>query len=111
MAEIGKNIQRFRTENGYSQRALAELLNVSQVTVSYWESGRNEPSIENMMDMCEVFHCTLSELLGRIDPLMKAAIQAERMQRLNATIYDFDTNQFNELIAFAEFIRFRDGLQ
>ncbi len=42
-------IKRFRGLQGLTQEQFAAKYNVTQVAVSYWESGRNEPPAELLM--------------------------------------------------------------
>lgn len=46
MANISKNIKRLRKENNLTQETLAEKLFVTRQTVSYWETGRNQPTLD-----------------------------------------------------------------
>lgn len=51
-----KNILKdIRTKNGMSQDDLAELLNVSQKTVSSWEIGRTSPKPHQMQHISDIF--------------------------------------------------------
>jgi len=43
-----------RKELGESQATFAKRFNVTQTTVSYWESGRKEPSVKNYIRMGNV---------------------------------------------------------
>ncbi len=43
-----------RKELGESQVTFAKRFNVTQTTVSYWESGRKEPSVKNYIRMGNV---------------------------------------------------------
>lgn len=46
-----------------TQEALAEKLDVSRQTVSKWESNEAYPSIEKIIELCDIFSCTLDQLL------------------------------------------------
>lgn len=61
-----ENLKQLRKENGYSQTSLASILNISVKTISHWETGYSEPSIQQLLDLCEVFDVTVDELLCRI---------------------------------------------
>lgn len=39
VAKVSKNIKKLRTDNGLTQDALAEKINVTRQTVSSWENG------------------------------------------------------------------------
>ena len=45
----------------------AQLLGVSQPTLSSWESGRKSPTIENLEKMADLYDVTTDYLLGRTD--------------------------------------------
>lgn len=60
---IHENIKKMRQSRNISQKELAERLHVAQNTISSWETGRTEPSIGAIEDLCRVFQCQKSDLL------------------------------------------------
>lgn len=64
---LSKRIRERRNEMGLSQPALASELNVSQQTVSGWETGKNIPEMPMLITLCNFFGCEVDSLLGRID--------------------------------------------
>lgn len=61
---LGTNLQYLRRESGaMTQEKLAEQIGVSRQTVSKWESGEAYPELSKLMDLCEIFHCKLDDLL------------------------------------------------
>lgn len=52
---IGKQIKRSRVSLGLTQQALADQLNVSQPLVAQWETGRSQPTEENLKKLTELF--------------------------------------------------------
>ena len=63
MANFSVNLQRFRMERGMTQEQLAERMGVSRQTVSKWESSASYPEMEKLLALCELFGCTLDELV------------------------------------------------
>lgn len=71
---LGSNLQYLRRESGgLTQEKLAEQIGVSRQTVSKWESGEAYPELHKLMDLCEIFHCRLDDLL-RQDMAARASI-------------------------------------
>lgn len=64
MANISKNIKRLRKENKLTQDALAEKLFVTRQTVSYWETGRNQPTLDMLGDLAEALNCSPLDIIG-----------------------------------------------
>ena len=64
MANISKNIKRLRKENNLTQDALAEKLFVTRQTVSYWETGRNQPTLDMLGDLAEALNCSPLDIIG-----------------------------------------------
>lgn len=60
---FGRNLKNFRKERKLSQRGLADALNVSWHTVSHWETGYSEPSIDQIKMLANFFEVTTDELL------------------------------------------------
>lgn len=50
------DIKKERLAIGYTQAKLAQKLGVTEKSVSKWESGRGEPSFENLQKMCIIFN-------------------------------------------------------
>lgn len=61
---LGASIKSYRLKNGLTQNELAEKLNVSYQTISKWENDTNEPDIRTLNMLCEIFNCTLNELVN-----------------------------------------------
>lgn len=61
---LGKNLQYLRRKNGnMTQEKLAERMGVSRQTVSKWESGESVPEVSKLIELCELFSCTVDALL------------------------------------------------
>lgn len=60
---FGENLKSLRTERKLSQKTVAEYLNVSWHTISHWETGYSEPSIEQIKLLAKFFEITTDELL------------------------------------------------
>ena len=68
--KIGKFIAELRKERGLTQRELADLLAISDKTVSKWERGSGLPEVSLMMPLCHELGITVNELLSakRLSP-------------------------------------------
>ncbi len=62
--EIGRFIAELRKEKGWTQEELANQLYTTQKSVSRWETGRNTPSIDMMLDMADLFEVGVEEILS-----------------------------------------------
>ena len=62
--KIGQFIKSLRKENSLTQREVAERLNVSEKTVSKWETGNGLPEVSLMLPLCKLFGISINELLS-----------------------------------------------
>ena len=60
-------LRELREEQEMLQQQLANLLQVQQATVSAWELGKNEPSIEMLKKLASVLGCDVNYLVGFTD--------------------------------------------
>ena len=62
--KIGKFIACCRKEQALTQKALADILMISDKTVSKWECGKGLPEVSLMLPLCKVLNITVNELLS-----------------------------------------------
>ncbi len=60
---IGERIKELRIENKLSQKDLASILNVSNKTVSHWESNYTEPPLQMVVVIKKYFNVSYDDLL------------------------------------------------
>lgn len=59
----GKRIAELRKSKGLTQQELAERLNLSNKTISKWETGAGSPDISNLLILAEALNVSVDELL------------------------------------------------
>lgn len=92
---FGENLQNIRKRENLSQEELADKLNVSRQSVSKWESGISYPEIEKIIMICEIFQCSMDELVkGEI----KTSVLGGKQE------YDCFFTKFSKGIAFGVFL-------
>jgi len=57
-------LKELRKARGYTQKDIAERLDVSLVTVGSWESGASKMSEEHLVKLAKFFKCSTDEILG-----------------------------------------------
>ena len=62
--KTGKFIQKMRKEQQLTQRQIADKLNISDKTVSKWETGNGLPEVGLMLPLCSLLHINVNELLS-----------------------------------------------
>ena len=60
---FSKNLKTLRLQFKLSQTKLASMLNVSFKTISHWESGYVEPSIDTLIKLKEIFSVSYDDLI------------------------------------------------
>lgn len=61
--QTGKLIAELRKQQGLTQQQLADKLNLSNKTISKWESGSGSPDISNLPILADVLGVSVDELL------------------------------------------------
>lgn len=62
--KTGKFISDMRKKKSYTQRQLAEILGISDRTVSKWETGKGLPDVSLMLPLCDALDISINELLS-----------------------------------------------
>lgn len=61
--KIGQFLKSLRKEKGLTQEKFAEIVNVSNRTVSRWENGNNMPDLDILIEISDFYEIELRELL------------------------------------------------
>lgn len=64
---FAENLKSLRLEKNLSRKQLANVLNVSERLISYWENGARECNFDMLIAIADYFDVTLDYLLGRTD--------------------------------------------
>ena len=61
---LGERLQKQRMLINISQKEAAIAIGVSASIISNYESGERTPSLENLVSLARLYHCTTDYLLG-----------------------------------------------
>lgn len=65
MKIFGTRLREVRKSKKLTQKELAEQIGIKQNSYSDWETGKNEPSFENLIKLADLFEVSLDWLFGR----------------------------------------------
>lgn len=91
---LGDKLQKLRLQFNMSQKEVAAIINTSPSIISNYESGERTPSVENLMALANLYHCSTDYLLGfqtnendnTLDVSMLSKEQKILLQKLLATM-------------------------
>jgi len=63
---LSEKLKRYRTNSGFSQKKVAELVGVSRQAVSKWEGGQSMPSSEKLIALASIY--------GTMIPLLACSV-------------------------------------
>ena len=72
MKTIGQIIKEKRLAKGWSTYRLGKEIGVNHVTIFSWETTKTFPNALYLVDLADVFGCTIDELCGRDPTKIKA---------------------------------------
>jgi transcriptional regulator with XRE-family HTH domain len=62
---IGSTLAELRKNNGFTQKELAKIFNISEGTLAHYEQGLTPPSAAMLIKFADYFHVPVDYLLGR----------------------------------------------
>lgn len=62
-----ERLKDLRIEHGYKQEEMSRKLNLTASAYGYYEQGRNEPSLETLYKIAQLFQVSIDYLLGEIN--------------------------------------------
>lgn len=65
MQDLNIKLAMLRKEHGYTQEQLSDFLNLTRSAISNYELGLNEPSLDTMVAIADLYGVSLDWLMGR----------------------------------------------
>ena len=62
---LSEKLQQLRAKYGYSQKQVADLIEVSPSIVSGYETGERTPSTDVLLQLANIYKCSTDYLLGK----------------------------------------------
>lgn len=94
---------KYREEHKLNQTEFAELIGVTRNQVAEWESGRNNPKLDSIIKLAELFGCTTDFLLCVTD---------EANENVKVAFYNqhggLTEEQIKEVEGFIDYLKKRD---
>ena len=96
--DLPEKLRLLRSENKYTQKQLAELLDVSPSIVSGYETGERTPSLENLIALAQLYDCSTDYLLGLHHEEPSITIDAQGLTIHQITGFNFCYERVDFLI-------------
>lgn len=65
--ELGKILREKRKELGYSMEYVAQLMGITKMAVSNWETGKRSMYAESLADYCAILGTTMQEVFDLME--------------------------------------------
>ena len=78
-----------RKERGYTQEQLSDFLNLTRSAISNYELGLNEPSLDTMVAIADLYGVSLDWLMGRTN--LRYNFNLEDKENLEVIIKLYET--------------------
>ena len=115
MASIGDRIKDLRESEGLTQIQLSKKLNISNTTLSQYESGVRVPSDEIKIKIAIIFDVSLNYLMGRTDiktTMSKDGQQLSEVQKsVLLSVSNLSVADLQKVIDYAELLKLRQSQQ
>ena len=94
---LGEQIKKLRLAHSLNQVELGKALSVTKQTISNWENGYIQPSVDMLVKLADFFHTTTDYLLGRdeIKTIDVSTLTEEQAAHIKWIIQDISRNNHN----------------
>ena len=94
MKDLNTKLVMLRKEHGYTQEDLSKFLNLTRSAIGNYELGINEPSLDTMVAIANLYGVSLDWLMGRTNLRYNFNLEnkenTEVIIKLYETLLDFD---------------------
>ncbi len=103
LEKMGTFIMEKRKQKGLTQKELADILHLSNRTISKWECGKGIPDSSIMIELCEILDISVNELLSG-EELSGDVYKAKADENVMALIEESGTRRKGDFVSLLESI-------
>lgn len=98
MQYFGDRLKRLRIEHNLTQEQLAQRVGVLKASISSYELGKQYPTINTLIKLCNLFDVSADYLIGRSDSmqLMQRDLTDEQIAAIQQIISEYE--KLNKLL-------------
>lgn len=74
MSVVGDRLKILRKDYGYTQKQIAEYLDIDQAYISRIEKGERTLNLSLLDKICQLYNCTPDYILGKADNYQKRSV-------------------------------------
>ena len=89
MQDLNIKLAMLRKEHGYTQEQLSDFLDLTRSAISNYELGLNEPSLDTMVAIADLYGVSLDWLMGRTN--LRYNFNLEDKENLEVIIKLYET--------------------
>ena len=93
---IGANIRYYRKLRGYSQEKLAEMAEINEKLISFYETDSRTPPIFNLIEIASALDVTLDELCGLHQPEPISEFEREVMRVIKEVLRGYTVQRVDD---------------
>lgn len=93
MRTIGQNIRYYRKLRGYSQEKLAEMADINDKLVGFYETGKRIPPVINLVAIAEALEVTMDQLCGVSTPEPGTELEREIMRAVRGVLREYEVQK------------------
>lgn len=98
--EFSETLKRIRNEKNLTQKQLADMINVSDRTISKWEKGRSVPDLITIQNLCSKLEISLSSIVNNKETFV------DKFNRVKLKFYKFLNYMFKNIFIIVFFVSF-----
>ncbi len=95
-----KNLKYLRTQKRISQLNLAQQIGKDQSTIAYWENGKADPTLENVIKISDVLQVPIENFVGKDLTIDDGCQQISELELLFDQNKDILTDDDKDYIKF-----------
>lgn len=88
-------LKKYRKNNGYTQKQLADVVGVTQQAVAKWETNKASPDPEMLQKISSILNITVDTLLDGTTPTNKSKMPKDLNKFLQQSEIIFDGDTYN----------------
>ncbi|MBQ2811907.1 MAG: helix-turn-helix transcriptional regulator [Clostridia bacterium] len=89
---LHENLKKLRKSCGFRQEEVAKVLGIDRSAYSYYESGKTEPSVKNLIKISRMFKVDVDALIGNSEYAAALALNSEPADEYDSQLCaDFDS--------------------